>query len=76
MPETMTLAEWRKQERISQRETASRLSMILGRPVHAPSICQWEDGVMPGADVAEAIRQLTGDKVTGASFGRKQCPSA
>jgi transcriptional regulator with XRE-family HTH domain len=73
----MTLAEWRKAEGISQKEMASRLSAVLGRPVHAPSICQWESGqVMPGADVSEAIRKLTGDQVTGDSFGRGRCPSA
>lgn len=74
MSGSMTLAEWRKERGLTQRETASLLSAILGRPVHAPSICQWESGVMPGADVAEAIRKMTGDLVTGSSFGRKSCP--
>lgn len=67
----MTLAQWRKAEGISQKETASRLSALLGRPVHQPSIRQWEGGVMPGADVAEAIREMTSGCVTGASFGRR-----
>lgn len=78
MPGTMTLAGWRKSEGISQREVARRLSALLGRTVHPPSISQWEaGGFMPGADVAEAIRQMTGDQVTGASFGRhrSQCGS-
>jgi transcriptional regulator with XRE-family HTH domain len=66
----ITLAEWRKVEGISQKEMAGRLSAILGRPVHQPSIYQWENGVMPGADVAEAIRKMTAGKVTGSSFGR------
>lgn len=66
----MTLAEWRKERGLTQRETASRLSAILGRVVHPPSIAQWETGVMPGADVAEAIRELTDGQVTGLSFGR------
>ncbi len=71
----MTLAEWRRAQGLSQRETAERLSALLGRPVHAPSVCQWEKkGVMPGADVAEAIRRLSGGKVTGSSFGRGRCP--
>lgn len=74
MPGPLTLAEWRKAEGVSQKETAARLSAILGRTVHGPSVCQWEAGVMPGADVAEAVRVLTGDRVTGDSFGRKPCP--
>ena len=74
MSSPMTLAEWRKAEGISQEELASRLSAALGRPVHQPSVCQWESGsVMPAADVAEAIRTMTGGKVTGASFGRRPC---
>lgn len=76
MPGTVTLAEWRKAEGISQQETASRLSAMLGRPVHQPSVRQWEAGVMPGAGVAEAIRTMTGGVVTGASFGRRPCPQA
>jgi transcriptional regulator with XRE-family HTH domain len=70
----MTLSEWRKASGISQKEIAERLSAILGRPVHQPSVHQWESGVMPGADVAEAIRAMTGGLVTGSSFGRKPCP--
>ena len=70
----MTLAEWRKAAGLSQRETASRLSALLGRPVHGPSVHQWETGVMPGADVAEAIRTMSGGKVTGANFRRRPCP--
>lgn len=65
------LAEWRKSLGLSQKETAERLSARLGRKVHAPSVCQWEHGVMPGADVAEAIRDLTQGRVTGDSFGRR-----
>ena len=73
----MTLAEWRKAEGLLQKDVADRLSAILGYPVHPPSVCQWESGVMPGADKAEAIRTLTGGKVTGASFGRRPaCPRA
>lgn len=74
----MTLAEWRKAQGLSQVEMASRLSAALGRPVHGPSICQWETmGVMPGADVAEAIREVTDGAVTGESFKRRSgCPSA
>lgn len=72
-----TLAEWRKAEGISQQELADRLSAVLGRPVHQPSVFQWESGsVMPGADVAEAIRMMTGGQVTGSSFGRRKCPQA
>ena len=70
----LTLAGWRKAEGVSQKETASRLSAILGRTVHAPSVCQWEAGVMPGADAAEAVRVMTGGRVTGSSFGRPPCP--
>jgi transcriptional regulator with XRE-family HTH domain len=67
-----TLAEWRKAEGVSQKEMATRLSAVLGRPVHAPSVCQWETGgVMPGADVAEAILVVTRGKVIGASFMRR-----
>lgn len=76
MADDLTLSEWRKQAGLSQRETAKRLSAILGRTVHAPSVCQWESGVMPGADVAEAVRIMTGGAVTGSSFGRKPCPRA
>ena len=72
----ITLAEWRKAEGISQQAAADRLSALLGRPVHQPSIRQWESGVMPGADVSEAIRVMTGGLVTGSSFGRGRCPSA
>lgn len=72
----MTLAEWRKARGVSQQELANRLSAALGRVVHQPSIRQWESGVMPGADVAEALRELTEGRVTGTSFGKAQCPSA
>ena len=53
-------------------EMAERLSARLGRKVHAPSVCQWEHGVMPGADVAEAIRRVTRGRVNGDSFGRRK----
>ena len=76
MAGAMTLARWRRARGLSQKETAERLSAALGRPVHAPSVCQWESGVMPGADVAEAIRAMTGGRVTGSSFGRRPCPPA
>jgi transcriptional regulator with XRE-family HTH domain len=76
MAGAMTLAGWRKARGYSQKELALRLSAALGRTVHAPSVCQWESGVMPGADVAEAIGRVTGGKVTGASFGRRPCPRA
>lgn len=68
----VTLAEWRKARGLSQKEMAARLSARLGRTVHAPSVCQWESGVMPGADVAEAIRAMTRGQVTGDSFGRRK----
>jgi transcriptional regulator with XRE-family HTH domain len=68
----ITLAEWRKAEGVSQKETAERLSARLGRKIQAPSICQWENGVMPGADVAEAIWHMTRGRVTGDSFGRRK----
>lgn len=77
MPGKITLAQWRKAQGISQKETAGRLSAMLGRPVHAPSVCQWESGgVMPGADVAEAVRTMTGGAVTGSSFGRRPAVNA
>lgn len=85
MPDQLTLAAWRKERGFTQRELASLLSGMLGRPVHQQSIWGWETGgVMPGADVAEAIRTLSGDRVTGSSFGRdgagsegrKPCPPA
>lgn len=71
----MTLSEWRKAKGLSQEELASRLSAALGRQVQQPSVCQWESGsIMPGADVGEVIRTMTGGLVTGSSFGRKSCP--
>jgi hypothetical protein len=70
-PSQITLSEWRKAEGISLRKAAERLSAFLGRPIHGSNIFQWESGVMPGADVAEAIRAMTGGAVTGASFGRR-----
>ncbi len=77
MNEQVTLAAWRKAEGISQKDLAARLSATLGRAVHQPSVFQWESGaVMPGADVAEAIRSLTGGQVVGSSFGRRSCPQA
>ena len=76
MSDPTTLAEWREAQGFSQKEMADRLSALLGRPVHQPSVSQWESGVMPGADVAEAIRAMTGGQVTGSSFGRRQCPQA
>lgn len=73
----MTLAEWRKAAGLSQKGMAERLSAMLGRTVHAPSICQWEkEGIMPGADVAQAILLMTGGAVTASSFGRKRCQPA
>ena len=71
MARLTNLFDWRKAEGVSQKEMASRLSARLGRTVHPPSICQWESGIMPGADVAEAIRAETGGKVTGDTFGRR-----
>ena len=76
MSAPMTLAGWREAQGISQKEMADRLSALLGRPVHQPSVSQWESGVMPGADVAEAIRTMTGGLVNGSSFGRRRCPRA
>ncbi len=70
------LADWRKLEGVSQKEMARRLSIRLGRTVHAPSICQWENGVMPGADVAEAIRAVTKGNVTGDTFGPRGRPQS
>lgn len=64
-----TLAEWRKANGMSQSDLASRLSAALGRTVPQQSVHQWESGVMPGADVAEAVRRLTNGAVTGDSFG-------
>ena len=75
MPRPLTLADWRRAEGVSQKEAATRLCAILGRTVHAPSVCQWESGVMPGADAAEAVRVMTGGRVPGSSFGRPPCPS-
>lgn len=73
----MALSQWRKAEGISQAEMATRLSAVLGRPVHAPSICQWESGtVMPAADAAYAIQRVTCGLVIPSSFGRKPCPRA
>lgn len=74
MAQPSTLAEWREAAGLSQKEMARRISAVLGRPVHPPSVCQWEKGVMPGADIAEAIRIVTGNAVTGASFRRPPCP--
>ena len=71
-----TLAGWRKAAGLSQREVAERLSAALGRPVHQVNVHQWEAGVMPGADVAEAIRILSKGAVTGASYGGQRCPRA
>ncbi len=70
----LTLAAWRQAAGLSQRDVARRLTLLLGRPVHPPSVCQWEAGVMPAADAAEAVRELTGGRVTGRSFGRRPCP--
>lgn len=61
---------------MSQGELAARLSAALARPVHQQNVHHWESGVMPGADVAEAVRKLTDGQVTGDSFGRRPCPSA
>ncbi len=73
----MTLAGWRKGRGISQKEMATGLSALLGRKVHAPSVCQWESGmVMPGADVAEAIRSMTVGALAGDSYGLRRCPRA
>lgn len=85
MPDQLTLAAWRKERGLSQRELASLLSGRLGRTVHQQSIWGWETGgIMPGADVAEALRELSMGRVTGTSFGRgssgdqkkKTCPPA
>ena len=77
MPEQMALAGWRRANGLSQKEVADRLAAILGRPVHQPSVAQWESGsVMPGADFAEAIRTLTDGQVTGSSFGQRRCQPA
>lgn len=61
---------------MSQPQAAAMISAALGRPVRQQNVDQWESGVMPGADVAEAIRKVTGGAVTGDSFGRKRCPRA
>lgn len=69
----VTLAEWRKGKGLSQQKLARLVSAALGREVHQQNIFQWESGVAPGADVAEAIRKVTGGKVKGSSFGRRSC---
>jgi hypothetical protein len=70
------LVWWRTAQGLSQNELAFRLSAVLGRTVQQQHVHHWESGVMPGADVAEAIRTLTGGAVTGDSFGRRKCPRA
>jgi transcriptional regulator with XRE-family HTH domain len=65
-----TLAEWRKTVQLSQAQVAAHLTAALGRRVTQQNVRWWESGVMPGADVAEAIRLVTDGAVTGFSFGR------
>ena len=67
----LTLAEWRAVRRLSQAQAAALISAALGRPVRQQNVRHWEAGVMPGADVAEAVRKATGGAVTGDSFGRR-----
>ena len=67
----LTLAEWRATRRLTQARVAAMLSAHLGRLVRQQNVDQWETGVMPGADVAEAVRVVTGGAVTGDSFGRR-----
>lgn len=71
---TVTLAGWRKAQGLSQTEMAALISAALGRTVLQQNVYHWESGVMPGADVAEAIRRVTSDAVTGDSFGRSKTP--
>jgi transcriptional regulator with XRE-family HTH domain len=66
----LTLAGWRKAKGLSQSQLAAHVSAALGRPVRQQNISWWERGVVPGADVADAIRLVTDGEVTGFSFGR------
>ena len=72
-----TLAEWRK--------AAGHLPEGDGRPAfrrprpprpRSRASASGNPGVMPGADVAEAIRTMTGGQVTGSSFGRRPMPAS
>ncbi|HEX4608228.1 MAG TPA: helix-turn-helix transcriptional regulator [Urbifossiella sp.] len=65
-----TLASWRRSAGLSQAQVAAHVTAVLGRRVTQQNVRWWESGVMPGADVAEAIRIVTGGAVTGFSFGR------
>lgn len=67
----MTLREWRKENGVTQGWVAKRLGKKLGRTIHTASVCQWESGTEPSASMCEAIRELTGGKVTGYSFKPK-----
>ncbi len=71
---SLSLAEWRSGRRLSQSQAAALISAALGRPVRQQNVDQWETGVMPGADVAEAIRTVSGGAVTGDSFGPQTLP--
>jgi transcriptional regulator with XRE-family HTH domain len=68
-----TLKEWRE----GKKWTQAHLANVLAKKLRQPAITQahvsaWENGVMPAADIGEAIRTLSGGKVRGDSFGKPE----
>lgn len=64
----MTLKDWRLAKGLTQKMLAEKLNAISGQTVGQTHVSAYEHGVMPGWDVGEAIRKITGGKVKPESF--------
>ena len=64
----MTLREWRREAGWTQRRVAEELEKLGAGKVSPQCVSNWERGVQPSATVYDAIRKLTRNKVSGASF--------
>lgn len=70
-----TLREWRESKKWSQAHLANTLSKRLGKKLYQSHVAAWESGSMPGADIGDAIRKLSGGKVSADTYGRKESGS-
>lgn len=67
----MTLKEWRAGKKWSQAHFANCLSKRVGETFYQSHVQSWENGGVPNAKTAEAIKKITGGKVTPESYGKQ-----
>lgn len=66
----MTLKEWRTIKKWSQSHFARTLSKKTGETFYQSHVQSWENGGTPNAKTADAIKKITGGKVTADSYGK------